>query len=152
MNKAVLALLIGHGGKRGRIRDTGRILVAEEFHITAEWNGGELPAGAVTVVEAEKLRTEPDGENQYPHPAPAGDHEMAELVEEHHQRQDEQERDEVAKHAAPQRVDSRQKIEIHKAISPPVPNQRPNPSFLGCLCSNFGQKIACQQSCIMVNR
>src|SRR6516162_11150783 len=108
MNKAVPALLIGHGGKRGRIWDTGRVLVAEEFHITAERNGGQLPAGAVTVVKAKKLRAESDGENQHPHPAPAGDHEMAELVEEHHQRQDEQEtEDEVAEHAAPQRVDSR---------------------------------------------
>src|SRR6266478_7032814 len=89
MNKAVSALLVGHGGKRGRIRDTGRVLVTEEFHIAAEWNGAEFPAGAVTVVEAEKLRAESDGENQHPHPAPAGDQEMPELVEEYHQRQDE---------------------------------------------------------------
>src|SRR5262249_20191276 len=54
MNKAVSALFIGHGGKRSRIRDTGRVLVTEEFHVAAEWNGGELPACAVTVVEAKK--------------------------------------------------------------------------------------------------
>ena len=94
MNEAVAALLVGHCGKRGCIRDTRRILVAEEFHITAKWNRRELPACAVAVVEAKKLRAEPNGENQYPDPASAGDQEMAELVEKHHQRQDEQEGDE----------------------------------------------------------
>src|SRR5215831_13827971 len=107
MHKAVAALLIGHGGKRGGIRDAGRILVAKKFHITAEWNCREFPARAVAVVEAKKLRAEPNGENQYPDPAPAGDQEMAELVEEHHQRQDEQEGDEIAEQAASQRIDSR---------------------------------------------
>src|SRR5215469_4736420 len=107
MHKAVAALLIGHGGKRGCIRDAGRVLVAEEFHITAEWNRREFPARAVTVVEAKKLGAEANGENQYPDPAPAGDQEMAELVEEHHQRQDEQKGDKIADQAAPQRIDSR---------------------------------------------
>lgn len=107
MNEAVAALLVGHRGKRGCIRDTRRILVAEEFHITAKWNRREFPARAETVVEAKKLRAEPNGENQDPDPAPAGDQEMAELVKEHHQRQDEQEGDEIAEQAAPQRIDSR---------------------------------------------
>src|SRR3984893_9538190 len=102
MNEAVAALRIGHRGKRGCIRDTRRILVAEKFHITTKWNRREFPTRAVAVVEAKKLRAEPNGENQYPDPAPAGDQQMPELVEEHHQRQDEQEGDEVAKRAAPQ--------------------------------------------------
>src|SRR3984893_19471103 len=102
MNEAVAALLICHRAKRGCIRDTRRILVSEKFHITTKWNRREFPTRAVAVVEAKKLRAEPNGENQYPDPAPAGDQEMAELVEEHHQRQEEQEGDEVAKRAAPQ--------------------------------------------------
>src|SRR3984893_7918290 len=106
MNEAVAALLIGHRGTPGRSRDTRRILVAEEFPITAKWNRREFPTRAVAVVEAKKLRAESNGENQYPDPAPAGDQEVAELVEEHHQRQDEQEGDEIAEQAASQRIDS----------------------------------------------
>src|SRR5258708_36755374 len=111
MNEAVAALLVGHWGKGGCIRDTRRILVAEEFHITAKWNRREFPARAVAVVEAKKLRAEPNGENQDPDPAPAGHQEKAELGEEHHQRQDEREGNEKAEQAAPQQIDAGSKIE-----------------------------------------
>src|SRR3984893_7372219 len=107
MNEAVAALLICHRAKRGCIRDTRRILVAEKFHITTKWNRREFPTRAVAVVEAKKLRAESNGENQYPDPAPAGDQEVAEHVENHHQRQAEEEGDEIAEQAATQRIDSR---------------------------------------------
>ncbi len=37
-------------------------VVAQEFHIAAERNGGDLPAGTVAVVEAGEFRPEPQRE------------------------------------------------------------------------------------------
>ena len=71
---AATAAVVGHAGG---------VLVAEEFDVAAERDGGDLPAGAVAVVEAEQLRAEADGKRQDLDAAPAGDEEMAELVEEH---------------------------------------------------------------------
>ena len=113
MDEAVPALLLAHGGYRRLVGNASRVFVAEELYVTAEWNGAQLPPRAMAVVEAEQFGTEPDGKDQHPDAAPAGDQEMAELVEKHHERQDEQKRNEIAEHAATQRVDPRQKIETH---------------------------------------
>jgi hypothetical protein len=43
----------------------------------------------MAIIEAEKLRAEANRENQDSDAASAGDEEMAEFVQEHHQRQDE---------------------------------------------------------------
>ena len=73
-----------------RIRHARGILVAEEFHVAAERNGGDLPARAVAVVKADEFGPEADGKHQNPHAAPARDQEMPELVEEHDQAEDEE--------------------------------------------------------------
>jgi hypothetical protein len=83
------ALFLGHGGKRHRIGNARGVLVTEEFYIPAERNSRHFPAGAMAIIEAEKLRAEANRENQDSDAASASDEEMAELVEEHHQRQDE---------------------------------------------------------------
>ena len=72
------------------------ILVVDEFHVAAERNPGQPPARAVPVVEAHDLRTEADREGLDRHAAPAGHQEMAELVDEDHDGQDEQERKKIA--------------------------------------------------------
>ena len=89
--KAVLALILAHGGDRSLVGHACRVIIAEEFYITAEWNSAQLPPRVVAVVEAEEFRAKPDGEDQHPDAAPAGHQEMAELVEKHHDGQDEQE-------------------------------------------------------------
>ena len=89
MHEAVPALFFRHGCKCHRIGNARGVLVTEEFYIPAERNSGDFPAGAMAVIEAEKLRTKANRENQHPDAASTGDEEMAELVEEHHQRQDE---------------------------------------------------------------
>src|SRR5258705_10130305 len=58
---------------------------------------------------------------------------MAELVEKHHDGQDEQKRDEITEHTATQRVDPRQKTEIHESSFRPVlsscPTLKPYDAF-----------------------
>ena len=88
--KLCAALLLGHVSDRRLIGNAGGIIVAEELYVPAERNGGNFPPRAMTIVEAEKLGAEPDRKNQDLDAAPAGDQEMAELVEEHHERQNEQ--------------------------------------------------------------
>src|SRR5215470_11100719 len=106
VDEALAALLLAHVGKRGLIGNARRVLVAEELDVAAERHRGNLPAGAVAIVEPEEFRTETDGEHQYPDTTEARDQEMAELVEEYHDGQDEQKWDDVADHAASQRVDA----------------------------------------------
>ena len=89
--KLSLALVGAHGRNGGLIRHARGVLVAEEFHVSAEWNCRELPAGAMPIIEPEQFRAESDRKDQYPHATPAGDQEMAELVEEHHEGENEQE-------------------------------------------------------------
>ncbi len=56
--------------------------LAEHAHIAAQRQQAELPARAVSVGEAEQLAAEADREDLDPDAAPAGDQEMAELVDE----------------------------------------------------------------------
>ena len=129
-----------HGGKALGVRHARRILVAEEFHIAAERDGGDFPARVVAVVKANDLRPKADGKHQNPHAAPARDQEMAELVEEHDQAEDEEKGDEVPDHAAPERMQMRQEIRPHDAALPPLPVPSRSRT-LGCHCGNFGQEV-----------
>ena len=90
MDKADLAIGVGHRRNRGLIRNAGGVFVAEELDVAAERNRGNLPARSVAVIESEQLRTEADGEDEDLNAIPARDQKMAELVEEHHDGQDEQ--------------------------------------------------------------
>jgi hypothetical protein len=97
------------------------ILVAEEFHEAAERNGGDFPARAVAIVEADDFRAKTDGKHQNPHAAPARDQEMAKFVEEHDQAEDEQKGNEIPDNAAAERMQMRQKIRPHDAcLTPPL--------------------------------
>src|SRR4029453_3083445 len=90
--EAVAALGRGPAGARGLIGYASGVLVSEELDVAAERDRGDLPARAMTVVEAEKLRPEADREHQHPDAAPACNQEMAELVEEYDNRKQKQER------------------------------------------------------------
>src|SRR5262249_6007901 len=90
IDKAFPPLLLAHLGDRGPVGHAGGVLVPQKFNISAEWNNRDLPAGPVTVVEAEQFRPETDRKRQDSHAAPAPDQEMAELVEEHHNAEYEQ--------------------------------------------------------------
>ena len=69
------------------------VLVAEELHEAAERNGGDFPARAVAVIEADDFRPEADGEHHDPHAAPARDQKMAELMKKHDKAENEQKRE-----------------------------------------------------------
>ena len=125
VHEAVPTLVLTHGGNRSLVGYAGRVVVAEEFYITAKWNSRQFPSGAVTVVEAEQLGPKADGENQHSDAAPARDQEVAEFMKEHDDGQDEQKRDEVTQHAAAQRVDPGKKIETHESLSSADPRDRP---------------------------
>jgi hypothetical protein len=85
-------LLVGRHALQGRLGgNAGTVLVVEELDIAAERDPSDAPAGAVPVVKTVDLLAEADGKGLDLHAAPAGDQEMAELVNEHDHRQDEQE-------------------------------------------------------------
>ena len=69
MDEAVFLFGLAHGGGGRLVGHAGRIVVAEKFHIAAERHRGDLPAGAIAVVEAGDLRAEADreGEHAMPH-------------------------------------------------------------------------------------
>ena len=75
----------------GAVGQAHDIAVAEHLHIAAERQSAELPARAAPVGQAEQLRPEPDGEDVDANAAPAGDEEMAELVDEHEHGDEQQE-------------------------------------------------------------
>src|SRR5215469_7292787 len=106
-----------------RIGRAAGILVAEELHIAAELNRGDLPARAVAIVEPGEFGTKADRKGQDPNTAQPRDQEMAELMEKYDQAEDEQKRDDVAGHLSPQRVDMRQKIRPHDVAE--IPYLRP---------------------------
>lgn len=129
--EAALPLLRGHRGKRRRSRRRRLGVVAEEFHVAAERNRGNLPARAVPVVEAHELRPEPEREGQHLHARPARDEEMAQLVKEDDNRQDKQEGDDVTHEPMAQRIETMQKNSGIRFPSTRAKGSAPNP--LGCL-------------------
>ena len=132
VEEALLALFRGHAGDGGWIRHAGRVFIPKKFYVAAERNGGELPAGSVAVGEAQQFRAETDRKSHDPHAIPARDQEMAEFVEENHDGEDEQERNELAGDASPERAKAIQHIEIHRISSP-----RDRPSDQGRVCRPF---------------
>ncbi len=87
-----------------RIGNAAGVLVAEEFHVAAQRNGGDFPPRAVAIVKADEFGAETDGKHQNPHAAQARNQKVPEFVEKHHKAENEQKRDEVADNAAPQRM------------------------------------------------
>jgi hypothetical protein len=106
-----LAFVLGHRRERVGGRSRGFGFIAEELHIAAERNGRDLPARAVTVVEAEKFRPEAERECEDLHAGPAGDEKVTEFVEENDEGEDEQKRNCVADESMTQRIETiRQKF------------------------------------------
>ncbi len=91
------ALLLRHGGELIHIGLAGGVLVAEESHITAEWNKGKLPAGAVSVGKSGNLRPEADRKSHNADAGPAADQIVAHLVHKNEQRQHKDECDDVVR-------------------------------------------------------
>ena len=90
--EASLALLLGQLLERPAAAAGARdVLVVDELHVAAERDPRDLPPRAVPVGEADDLGPEADREGLDAHPAPARHEEMAELVDEHHDGQDEEE-------------------------------------------------------------
>ena len=85
-----------HLVKRGAIAPTCLVFVAEEFDVAAERDQRQPPARPLAIVKPEDLRPESDRKHLDCHAAPAGHEEVAEFVEEHHDREDEQERHHIA--------------------------------------------------------
>jgi hypothetical protein len=107
-HEALRLLGLVHGRQARTIRHAGGVLVAEEFHIAAQRNGGNLPPRTVTVVEAYEFRAKTDGKHQNLHPAPTADEEMPQFVEEHDKAEDKQKGDDQTGHIAPKRMQMRQ--------------------------------------------
>src|SRR6185437_11902529 len=95
--ETVLALLLAQRFERP-LPCARCILVVDEFHIAAERDPGEPPARPVPVVEADDLRPETDRECLDRHAAPAGHKKMAELVEEYHDGEHEEEGEQIRQH------------------------------------------------------
>ena len=104
--EAAGVLFRGHAGERLGRRRRGLAIVAEELHIAAERDRRDLPAGAMAVVETGQFRPETERESQHPHARPAGDQEMAELMEENDDGQDEQEGNDVTDEPMAQRIET----------------------------------------------
>ena len=66
----------------------GGVAVAEHLYIAAEWNRAKFPARSRAIPPAKQLRSETDRKYFDPHPIPARDYIMAELVDKHEHRED----------------------------------------------------------------
>src|SRR5581483_1590402 len=87
-----------------RVRGARRAVVTKKFDVAAKRDRGDFPARAVPVVEADKFGAETYGKDEDPHTAQPGDQEMAKLMEEDHQAEDEQKRNEIGDNASAQRM------------------------------------------------
>jgi len=71
--------------RRGQAR--GGVAVAEHLYIAAEWDHAEFPARSRAIPPAKQLRSETDRKHFDPHPIPARDYIVAELVDKHEHRE-----------------------------------------------------------------
>ncbi len=116
--------VLQHLGRRRR----GLGIVAEELHIAAQGNRGNLPARALAVVEPNEFRSESQRERQYFHAGPAANQEVTEFVKEDNDGEDEQEGDQIADKAVAQRIETMKKKFGHPI--PLNPGRRPCPDPL----------------------
>ena len=77
--------------ERPATASTCNVLIVDELHIAAEWDPRDLPPRVVAVGKAHDLGPEADRERFDADPAPARDEEMTELVDKHHDGQNEKE-------------------------------------------------------------
>ncbi|GCC46231.1 hypothetical protein chiPu_0030606, partial [Chiloscyllium punctatum] len=111
--EAAFTLFRRHGVERLRRRRRRLAVVTEELDVAAERNRRNLPARAVPVVESRKLRPKAQREGQHLHAGPACDQEMAELVKENDDGEDEEEGNDIAEEPMAQRIDTMKKILGH---------------------------------------
>ena len=93
--ETVLALFLGHAFEA--LTCARGVLIVDEFYIAAERDPGQPPARTVAIVEADDLRPESNRECLDRDAAPAG-HQVAKLVEEHHDGEHEQEGKQIRQH------------------------------------------------------
>src|SRR5207247_1447522 len=79
-----------------RTCNAGDAAIAQKLDIPAKRDGADLPPRAPTIVKPDQLRTEADGKCRHPDAAPTRNQKMAEFVEEHDDRQNEDERHHIA--------------------------------------------------------
>ena len=89
--KRNLALGLRHAGGGGLVRFARGVGVAVETHIAAERKGRQPPARAVAVDVMGDFRPKTHGKSVHLDSAQPADHEMAELMEKHHEAENEQE-------------------------------------------------------------
>ena len=119
VDEADLFLRLAHRGGGFVVGHARRVLVAEEFHIAAEGNGGDFPARAEAVIEADDFGTETDREHQYLDTAQAGHQKMAKLMKEHDNCQYKQERNDIADEVAAERPNAPENVHTHRTLVPP---------------------------------
>src|SRR5216684_7981728 len=81
----------------GGIANAYDVSVAQKFNKSAKRNCTDFPARAVSIRNAEQLRTKADRECCNLNPAPSRNQEVAKFVKEHDRSQDKDERDEIAR-------------------------------------------------------
>src|SRR5205814_10011563 len=138
--KTVAAFRLAQLRDRLSVGHAGRVLVADEFHIAAERNGRELPAGAVAIGEAQKLAPEPDRKNLHPNAAPPRHEKMAEFVKENHDGQNEQKRHDQVISGCPAAPAANTREKLHSILVPgPWPSLPTNPyiAFAAILGKRF---------------
>ena len=113
-------LLFGLGHRRGGlvVGHARGVVVAEEFHVAAERHRGDFPARAVAVVEADDLGAEADGKGEHADAAPARHQEVAELVKEHDNGEDEQEGNDITGDAAAEGAQTPHNVRTHHTLVP----------------------------------
>ncbi len=139
-----------HARHRVRIRHAGAVHVADELDVAAERDRRDLPAGAAAVVEADQLGSEADREAGHPDAAPPPDQEMAHLVDEHHDGEDEQERHDVAEQVRRRTADDVEQIHGHLDAArrdPPWPASRP-PCRSRTIQSPRAREQSTKRSCV----
>src|SRR6185369_91853 len=99
-HEAVALFFFGHGRGGVEIGRACRVVIAVELHVAAERHRGDLPAGAVAIIEAEQLGTEADREGEHLNAAPASYQEVAKLMKENNNRQYKQERNHITRQPA----------------------------------------------------
>ena len=79
------------------INGAGRVQVAVKFDVTTKRQRGKAPARALAVDEVQQLRPESERKDIDLDAAPASDGKMPQLVEKHHDTENEHERNDVTR-------------------------------------------------------
>src|SRR5260221_14395506 len=99
-SKAAVLHVVRHGRGCGLVGHARRVFVAEKFYVPAKRNRGNLPACAITVIEARDLGAKTDRKYENPDATNAGHQKVAKLMKENDNGEHKQERHDIADEAA----------------------------------------------------